>query len=63
MALNLDSISVESFATTAQVAQPITQPDTGRYGPHSYCWICENTDATVPSCGWDCATVVVVDAQ
>jgi hypothetical protein len=54
MRLDPNSIEVQSFATTA-VAERETAPDTGQGGPQSYCWICEPTDDTVPSCwGYQC---------
>ncbi|HEX8391069.1 MAG TPA: hypothetical protein VF665_01830 [Longimicrobium sp.] len=53
MRLDPDSLEVQSFsvAPVTEVAEP---SDTGQYGPRSYCWICYNTDDTVPSCGYKC---------
>jgi hypothetical protein len=54
MRLDPNAIEVQSFVTTA-VAERTIAPDTGQGGPQSYCWICEPTDDTVPSCwGYQC---------
>jgi hypothetical protein len=54
MNLNLDSLQVQSFATSPEPA-PIAPSDTGPNGPPSYCYICYDTGDTVPSClGYQC---------
>jgi hypothetical protein len=55
MRLDPNSIEVQSFATTAAMEKLLPPSDTGQGGPQSYCWICEPTDDTVPSCwGYQC---------
>jgi hypothetical protein len=54
MRLDISSLEVQSFPTTAIAEKSITAPDTGQGGPQSYCWICEPSDETVPSCDYRC---------
>ena len=54
MRLDITSLEVQSFPTTAVAEREIATSDTGQWGPHSYCWICEPSDETVPSCDYKC---------
>lgn len=53
MRLDITSLEVQSFPTTA-IAEKTLPSDTGQGGPQSYCWICEPSDETVPSCDYRC---------
>ena len=48
MRLDLNALEVQSFSLEA--TETSTTPATGPEGPHSYCWICYNTDPGVPGC-------------
>ena len=56
MHLDLNTLEVQSFATSPGSDEAITVPyDTGPAGPPSYCYICYETGNTVPSClGYQC---------
>lgn len=48
MRLDLDDLSVQSFATASgSISDSLA---TGPEGPYSYCWICRDTDPGVPGC-------------
>jgi len=53
MRLNFDDLTVQSFSTTTVPTESDVTSDTGQFGPHSYCWICEPTDPGVPSCNFE----------
>lgn len=59
MRLNLDSLTVQSFATSsAKTTIDGGSSDTGQGGPDSLCYICYETGNTVPSCnGYECEPV------
>jgi hypothetical protein len=48
MRLDLDELTVQSFMT--ETSPTSDAPATGPEGPHSYCWICYDTDPGVPGC-------------
>lgn len=51
MTLDLNSLTVETFSTTAGTVEPSTTVyDTGPGGPDSLCYICYETGNYVPSC-------------
>jgi hypothetical protein len=56
MRLDVNSLTVETFATGLSEGTVITVPaDTGPAGPNSLCYICYETGNTVPSClGYQC---------
>jgi len=49
MRLDLDTLAVQTFATSAETTIA-TASDTGPGGPDSECYICYETGNTVPSC-------------
>jgi hypothetical protein len=61
MRLDLNSLEVQSFATSPGSVGTITVPsDTGPAGPPSYCYICYETGDTVPSClGYKCGPLPI----
>ena len=48
MKLDLNSLEVQSFSLESSETSSV--PATGPEGPHSYCWICYDTDPGVPGC-------------
>ena len=50
MRLDPDDLQVQSFSLESSESTSITVPDTGPDGPHSYCWICYDTDPGVLGC-------------
>ena len=64
MRLDLNNLSVETFATgpTSDTSITVITADTGPAGPNSLCYICYQTGNTVPSClGYQC--VVPIDPE